>query len=206
VEQAGLNGKDCDLVILPIVTGPAHRRDFSELEVGELFNEMLPMHLKERFATEIEVVGDILTVKGFGIFKQKVDGLLGSSEYLLGMQEDLDDEFCSEENLNRFKQNQNLQESEQKPRQLRRVSDKIYGLPDQNFTGPALTNVDDSNSKSENVINTSSPIDEFKAMMNQEQVDNDHLDGDRVSEVRGDDRAPQDVDFVLWNQPSSEIE
>lgn len=108
--------------------------------------------------------------------------------------------------MNRFKQNQNLQESEQKPRQLRRVSDKIYGLPDQNFTGPALTNVDDSNSKSENVINTSSPIDEFKAMMNQEQVDNDHLDGDRVSEVRGDDRAPQDVDFVLWNQPSSEIE
>lgn len=85
MEQAGLNGKDCDLVILPIVTGPAHRRDFSELEVGELFNEMLPMHLKERFATEIEVVGDILTVKGFGIFKQKVDGLLGSSEYLLGM-------------------------------------------------------------------------------------------------------------------------
>jgi hypothetical protein len=147
-----------------------------------------------------------LTVKGFGIFQQKVDGLLGSSEYLLGMQKDLDDEFRSEENLDRFIQNQNLHESDQKPRLLRRVSDKTYGLPDQNFTGPAMTNVDDSNSKSEKVINTSSPIDEFKAMMNQEQADNDHLDGDRVSEVRGDDRTPQDVDFVLWNQPSSEIE
>jgi hypothetical protein len=194
------------LAILPIVTGPAHRRDFSELEVGELFEEMLPMHLKEEFKSEFEVIGDILTVKGFGIFQQKVDELLGSSEYLLGMQKDLDDEFRSEENLDRFIQNQNLQESDQEPRQLRRVSDKIYGLPDQNFTGPALTNVDDSNSKSVNVINTSSPIEEFKAMMDQEQADNDHLDGNRESEERDGDGTPQDRDFVLWNQPSSEIE
>lgn len=213
VEEAGPgtnpnpNPKDCDLVImpeLPPVSGPTHRRDFSEMEVAELFKEMLPTHLKEEFAAEFEVVGDILTVKGFQIFKEKVDGLLESSEFLLGMQKELDGEFPSEDNTDCFIQKQNLQESDQKPRQLRRVSDKTYGQPDQNFPGPALTDVDDS--KSENVINTSSPIDEFKAMMNQEQADNDHLDGDRGSGGRNGDGTPQDGDFVQWNQPSSDIE
>jgi hypothetical protein len=122
------------------------------------------------------------------------------------MQKDLEGEFRSDGNLDRFIQNQNLEGSDQEPRQLRRVSDKIYGLPDQNFTGPSLTDVDDSNSKSVNVINTSSPIEEFKAMMDQEQADNDNFDGNRGSEGRDGDGTPQDRDFVLWNQPSSEIE
>jgi hypothetical protein len=70
------------LGILPIGLESVHRRDFSELEVGELFWEMMPIRLREEFAEEFEAVGDILTVKGFGIFREKVDGLLGSSEYL----------------------------------------------------------------------------------------------------------------------------
>ena len=91
-EEAPAKEKDSSLVFIP-VQPVTHRRDFSEFEIGELFNEMLPTHLREEFQPEFEIIGDILTMKGFEIFEHKVEQLLCTSELLLGVESEIENEL-----------------------------------------------------------------------------------------------------------------